>query len=70
MNTKLTSAGETYLTDLRQVSASGGGTGELSRYSPLVNLLTAVGTAQVVQKEAVRAISIRVNSLWPEKTQQ
>ena len=43
MNTKLTTAVETYLADLRQVSASGGATGELSRYTPLVNLLNAVG---------------------------
>ena len=43
MNTKLTAAVETYLADLRQVSASGGATGELSRYTPLVNLLNAVG---------------------------
>ena len=43
MNTKLTIAVETYLTDLRRVSASGGATGEMSRYGPLENLLNAVG---------------------------
>ena len=44
MNTKLTSAVETYLTDLRRVSACGGATGERSSYGPLANLLNAVGT--------------------------
>ena len=43
MNTKLTSAVESYFAGIRQVSASGGATGELSRYTPLVNLLNAVG---------------------------
>ena len=43
MNTKLTTAIETYLADLWRVSASGGATGELSRYGPLENLLNAVG---------------------------
>ena len=43
MNTKLTVAIETYLADLRRVSASGGATGEMSRYGPLANLLNAVG---------------------------
>ena len=43
MNTKLTSAVETYLADLRRVSASGGATGERSSYGPLANLLNAVG---------------------------
>ena len=69
-NTKLTSAVKTNLAHLRRVSASGGATGELSRYSPLTNLLTAVGGAQGVKTEAVLAISIGVNSLWPEKTEQ
>ena len=32
MNTKLTAAIETYLADLRRVSASGGATGERSNY--------------------------------------
>ena len=40
---KLRSAVEDYLSDLRQIRASGGGTGELSYYSPLTNLLNAVG---------------------------
>ena len=43
MNTKLTSAVETYLADIRRVSASGGATGERSNYGPLANLLNAVG---------------------------
>ena len=34
MNTKLTAAIETYLADLRRVSASGGATGERSNYGP------------------------------------
>ena len=44
MNTKLTTAVETYLADLRRVSASGGATGERSNYGPLANLLNTVGT--------------------------
>ena len=43
MNTKFTAAVETYLADLRRVSASGGATGERSNYGPLANLLNAVG---------------------------
>ena len=43
MNTKLTSAVESYFADLRRVSASGGATGERSSYGPLANLLDAVG---------------------------
>ena len=43
MNTKLTAAVETYLADLRRVSASGGATGERSNYGPLANLLNAGG---------------------------
>ncbi len=43
MNAKLTAAVETYLADLRRVSASGGATGERSSYGPLANLLNAVG---------------------------
>ena len=34
---------EEYLTDLRRIRATGGGTGELSYYPPLSNLLNAVG---------------------------
>ena len=41
---KLRSAVEDYLSVLRQIRASGGATGELSYYSPLTNLLNAVGT--------------------------
>ena len=44
-NTKLTTAVETYLTDLRRIQASGGATGERSYYGPLENLLNAVGKA-------------------------
>ena len=42
-NKSLTMAVETYFDDLRKISASGGGTGELSYYPPLSNLLNAVG---------------------------
>ena len=41
--TKLTSAFEEYFRQLRQIRASGGGTGERSSYGPLANLLNAVG---------------------------
>ena len=41
--TKLTTAVETYLTDLRRIRASGGATGERSYYPALSNLLNAVG---------------------------
>ena len=41
---KLVSAVEDYLTDLRKIRASGGGTGERSYYPPLTNLLNAVGS--------------------------
>ena len=34
---------EDYLSDLRKIRASGGGTGERSYYPPLINLLNAVG---------------------------
>ncbi len=44
-NTKLATAVETYLTDLRRIQASGGATGERSYYGPLENLLNAVGNA-------------------------
>ena len=40
---RLTTAVEDYFTELRQVRASGGATGELSSYLPLGNLLNAVG---------------------------
>ncbi len=42
---KLRQAAETYFADLARVRASGGGTGELSNYGPLANLLNAVGAA-------------------------
>ena len=42
-NTKLTTAVETYLTDLNRIRASGGATGELSYYGPLEKLLNDVG---------------------------
>ena len=41
--TKLRSAVEAYLADLRRIRASGGGTGERSYYPSLTNLLNAVG---------------------------
>ena len=41
--TKLTSAVESYFTNLRQIRATGGGTGERSSYGPLANLLNAIG---------------------------
>ena len=40
---KLTAAVEDYLAELRRIRATGGGTGELSYYPPLNNLLNAVG---------------------------
>ncbi len=43
--TRLATAVETYLEDLRRVRASGGATGERSSYGPLANLLNAVGGA-------------------------
>ena len=42
--TQLTTAVEKYLTDLRLIRSSGGGTDELSYYPPLSNLLNAVGS--------------------------
>ena len=42
-NTKLTAAVEAYFADLGRVHASGGATGERSRYGPLANLLNAIG---------------------------
>ena len=44
-NTKLTAAVEAYFEDLRRIRASGGGTGELSYYPALTNLLNSVGGA-------------------------
>ena len=40
---KLKSAIEAYLDDLRRIRASGGATGERSYYPPLSNLLNAIG---------------------------
>ena len=42
---ELSSAVETYLTELGRIRASGGATGERSYYGPLANLLNAVGGA-------------------------
>ena len=42
-NTKLAVVVETYFADLARIHASGGATGERSRYGPLANLLNAVG---------------------------
>ena len=42
--TKLVSAVEDYLTDLRKIRASGGWTGERSYYPPLTNFLNPVGS--------------------------
>ena len=42
-STKLTTAVETYFTDLGRIRASGGATRERSSYGPLANLLNAVG---------------------------
>ena len=44
-NTILTNAVEHYFTDLRRIRASGGATPELSYYTPLNNLLNAIGAA-------------------------
>ena len=44
-NNKLTAAVEEYLTELRRIRASGSGTGELSYYPALSNLLNAAGGA-------------------------
>ena len=43
--TRLATAVQTYLEDLRRVRASGGATAERSSYGPLANLLNAVGGA-------------------------
>ena len=42
---KLKAAVEDYIAELRRILATGGGTGELSYYPPLANLLNAVGGA-------------------------
>ena len=43
-NAKLTTAVETYFTELGRLRASGGATDERSSYGPLAKLLDAVGT--------------------------
>ena len=40
---KLTTVVETYLADLRRIRESGGATAEVSSYTPLANLLNAIG---------------------------
>ena len=45
MSNRLTAAAEHYLTDLQRIRASGGATGERSVYTPIANLLNAVGGA-------------------------
>ena len=42
-NTRLTAVVEAYFADLGRIRASGGATGERSSYTPLANLLNAVG---------------------------
>ncbi len=44
-NEKPAQAVEAYFAELARIRASGGGTGELSNYTPLANLLNAVGAA-------------------------
>ena len=44
-DTKSAAAVEAYFSDLRNMRASGGATGELSSYVPLANLMNAVGAA-------------------------
>ena len=43
MSNRLTTAAEHYLADLQRIRASGGATGERSVYTPIANLLNAVG---------------------------
>ena len=42
--TKFDAAVEAYLADLRRIKASGGATSERSYYSPLTNLMNAIGS--------------------------
>ena len=42
---RLTTAVETYFAELKRIRASGGATAETSRYTPLENLLNAVGSS-------------------------
>ena len=48
---KLTAAMEEYLAELRRIRATGGGTGELSYYPPLNNLLKRRGRLTEAQGE-------------------
>ncbi len=54
---KLAAAVEDYLTELRRVRATGGGTGELSYYPPLHNLLNAVGSTSRPQVYCVNQLA-------------
>ena len=45
MSNRLTAAAEHYFADLQRIRASGGATGERSVYTPIANLLNAVGGA-------------------------
>ena len=45
MSNRLTTGAEHYFADLRRIRASGGATGERSVYTPIANLLNAVGGA-------------------------
>ena len=45
MSNRLTAAAEHYFADLQRIRASGGATGERSVYTPIANLLNAVGSA-------------------------
>ena len=45
MSNRLTAAAEHYFADLQRIRASGGATGERSVYTPIANLLNAVGAA-------------------------
>ncbi len=45
MSNRLTAAAERYFADLQRIRASGGATGERSVYTPIANLLNAVGGA-------------------------
>ena len=62
MNTKLPAAVETYLADLRRVSASGGVTGERSSYGPLANPLKQDGEAVCITIGASELLVIWADS--------
>ena len=68
---KLTAIVETYLTDLRNIHASGGATGELSYHTPLNNLLTAVGATlkpkiRCVGERAALALATPISDSTPQ----